>query len=184
MKRVLIGGIGNVLLGDDGVGPYIVRRIAAQFDFDPGVEVCDLGTPAIEIIDALSARDAVILIDSLELHAPAGTLRLYRKDAIQRQAPSVRLDPHSPALVDAFLHAEFFGVGPKDVLLIGIVGESYEPGCNLSDALQHSWLTVVAEVLRELDRLEVGYRRKTHEDDPEIWWDAAHSHGAGLHVGS
>lgn len=184
MKRVLIGGIGNVLLGDDGVGPYVVRLIASQFEFDPGVEVCDLGTPAIEIIDALSARDAVILIDSLELDEPAGTLQLYRKDEIQQQGPSPRLDPHSPALVDALLNAEFFGVGPKDVLLIGVVGESYEPCCQLSPALQRSLLPVVAEVLRELDRLEVGYRRKAEDGDPEIWWDEVENHAAVLRVGN
>jgi hydrogenase maturation protease len=182
VKRVLIGGIGNVLLGDDGVGPYVARLIASQYDFDPGVEVCDLGTPAIEIIDALSARDAVILLDSLELDATAGTLRLYRKDEIQRQGPSERIDPHSPALVDALLNAEFFGVGPKDVLLIGIVGESYEPSCQLSDTLQRSLLPVVAEVLRELDRLGIDYRRKVEDDDPGIWWEAVENHAAVLRV--
>ena len=45
MKKVKIGGIGNVLLGDDGVGPYIARMLEANYEFEEGVEVQDLGTP-------------------------------------------------------------------------------------------------------------------------------------------
>jgi len=65
MKKVLIGGIGNVLLGDDGVGPYGARLLAARYEFDDGVEVADLGTPALDLIDQISGKDAVILIDSI-----------------------------------------------------------------------------------------------------------------------
>ncbi len=43
MKQVLIGGIGNILLGDDGVGPYAARLLAARYEFEDGVEIIDLG---------------------------------------------------------------------------------------------------------------------------------------------
>jgi hydrogenase maturation protease len=55
MKKVLIGGIGNVLLEDDGVGPYVARFLDARYEFDEGVEVADLGTPALDLIDRISA---------------------------------------------------------------------------------------------------------------------------------
>ena len=47
MRTALIGGIGNVLLGDDGVGPYILRLLESQYDFGDGIELLDLGTPAL-----------------------------------------------------------------------------------------------------------------------------------------
>src|SRR5579864_800479 len=99
MKKVLIGGIGNVLLGDDGVGPYVARFLAAQYEFEDGVEVADLGTPALDLIDHISGRDAVILIDAVSTEATPGTVLLYRKADIVRQTPVTRMDPHSPALV-------------------------------------------------------------------------------------
>ncbi len=170
MKRVLIGGIGNVLLGDDGVGSYVVRLLAARYEFDDGVEVADLGTPALDLIDQISAKDAVILIDSIETDAAPGAVVLYRKADIVRHCPSVRMDPHSPALVDTLLGAEFFGVAPADVLLVGIQAGSFEAGCELSQPIKASVDQAIAEVLSELDRLGFEYRCRKHPAEFDIWW--------------
>lgn len=170
MKSVLIGGIGNVLLGDDGVGPYVVRLLAARYNFENGVEVIDLGTPALDLIDQISGKDAVILIDSIKSDLPPGAVQFYRKEDLIRYRPQVRMDPHSPALGESILSAEMFGVSPKSLLLIGIVGESYDSGCNLSEAVNVSINPVIDEVLRELDRADVKYEARQCPADPEIWW--------------
>ena len=131
--KILIGGIGNVLLGDDGVGPYVARLLEARYEFEDGVEIDDLGTPALDLIDRISGKDAVILIDSIDTDVAPGTVVLYRKADIMRQRPAVRMDPHAPALVDAILSAELFGVAPAEVLLVGIKAESFETGCSLTE---------------------------------------------------
>jgi hydrogenase maturation protease len=174
MKKILIGGIGNILLGDDGVGPYVARLLEAHFDFEDGVEVADLGTPALDLIDKLTAKDAVILIDSVTTEcteADAGAVVLYRKADIMRHRPAVRMDPHSPALVDALLSAELFGVAPADVLLVGIAGASYEAGCSLSKPVKASLEEAIAEVLNELDYLGVGYQWRKPPAELDIWWE-------------
>jgi hydrogenase maturation protease len=170
MKRILIGGIGNVLLGDDGVGPYVVRLLAARYGFGEGVEVADLGTPALDLIDQISGKDAVILIDSIDTDAAPGTVVLYRKADIVRHCPAVRMDPHSPALVDTLLSADFFGIAPVDVLLVGIQAGSYRAGCSLSQPVKASVDQAIAVVLRELERLDIGHRRREHEAELDTWW--------------
>ena len=169
-KKVLIGGIGNVLLGDDGVGPYLVRLLEARYEFEDGVEIDDLGTPALDLIDLISGKDAVILIDSIDTEAAPGTVVLYRKADIMRHCPAVRMDPHSPALVDALLSAELFGVAPAEVLLVGIKAESFETGCSLSKIIKLSLDRMIAVVLSELDRLGVEHKRREHPADLGIWW--------------
>jgi hydrogenase maturation protease len=82
VNRVLIGGIGNVLLGDDGVGPYVIQFLEAQYTFGDGVEVVDLGTPALDLTHRLVGLHSAILIDSVRADAPAGTIVLYRKEDI------------------------------------------------------------------------------------------------------
>lgn len=170
MKKVLIGGIGNVLLRDDGVGPYVARLLDAHYEFEDGVEILDLGTPALDLIDQLSSHDAVIFIDSIDTEAAPGVVVLYRKADIMRHCPAVRMDPHSPALVDALLSAELFGVAPPDVLLVGIRAESFDVSCSLSKPVEAALDKAIAEVLSELDRLGVGYRRREHPADLGIWW--------------
>ncbi len=170
MKKVLIGGIGNVLLGDDGVGPYLVQLLLSRYEFDDGVEVLDLGTPALDLLDQISAKDVVVLIDSVDTDVDPGTVLLYRKDEILQHRPSVRMDPHSPALVDTLLSAELFGVAPANLLLVGIAAESYEPGCSLSKPVEASLDPAIAEILHELDRNGVGYRLREHPLALEAWW--------------
>ena len=57
MKNILVAGIGSVLLGDDGIGPYVVRMLEANYAFDEGVEIEDLGTPALDLIDHIAGLD-------------------------------------------------------------------------------------------------------------------------------
>jgi hydrogenase maturation protease len=170
MKKVLIGGIGNVLLGDDGVGPYLVQLLLSRYEFDDGVEVLDLGTPALDLIDQVSGRDVVVLIDSVDTDAAPGTVLLYRKDEIIQHRPSVRMDPHSPALVDTLLSAELFEIAPANLLLVGIAADSYEPSCSLSKPVEASLAPAIVKILDELDRNGVAYRLRDPPAALEAWW--------------
>jgi hydrogenase maturation protease len=171
MKKMLVGGIGNVLLGDDGIGPYVARLLAAHYEFGEGVEIEDLGTPALDLIDAISGKDAVILIDSIRVETMLpGTVLRYNKTEIMRKCPAARMDPHSPALVETLHNVEIFATAPDEVLLIGIVGKTYETGCGLSAPVAAARARVVAEVLRELDRLGVPWKSRRFPLDSGIWW--------------
>ena len=170
MTPVLIAGVGNVLLGDDGVGPYIINLLNSRYAFGPDVEIEDFGTPALDFIDNIVGREALIIIDSVDNGAVPGTVTLYRKKDIVRNAPSVRMDPHSPALVESLLTADLFGASPADVMLVGVTGASYQAGCELSRQVKHALHDVIAAVLVELDRLGVEYQLRRVPVDPAMWW--------------
>jgi hydrogenase maturation protease len=87
MKRVLIAGIGNILLGDDGVGPYVVRLLESSYLFDEGVELADLGTPALDFIDHIAGLDALIVVDSVDNGKSGGAITLYGKTDLLRNSP-------------------------------------------------------------------------------------------------
>jgi hydrogenase maturation protease len=170
VKRITIGGIGSVLLGDDGAGPYVAGILETGYQFDEGVTVVDLGTPGLDLVAHLSGIDALILIDSVANGAAPGTVTLYRKDEILRHGPAtVRMDPHSPALSESLLIAEFAGEGPEDVLLIGITGEQYEAGRGLGPAAENGCTLAVREVLAELERLGISYT-KLRTETYSAWW--------------
>lgn len=170
MTRVLVAGVGNVLLGDDGVGPYIINLLNARYAFGPDVEIEDFGTPALDFIDNIVGREALIVIDSVDNGAAPGTVTLYRKEDIVRNAPSVRMDPHSPALVVSLLTADLFGGSPAEVVLVGITGTSYKAGCELSSAVKNAVESAISVVLREVDRFSVRYEKKRVAADAGMWW--------------
>ncbi|HZQ25542.1 MAG TPA: hydrogenase maturation protease [Terriglobales bacterium] len=173
MKKVLIAGVGNVLLGDDGVGPFVTRLLASRYEFESGVEIEDLGTPALDFIDNLLGLDALIVVDSVENGKPAGSVTLYRKPHLVRHAPGVRMDPHSPAMSESIMAADLIGTGPREVLLIGISGGSYEAGCDLSAPVKASVEAAIREVIRELDRLRIPHHLNENAGSPAIWWSDA-----------
>jgi len=170
VKKVTIGGIGSVLLGDDGVGPYVAGMLEASYEFEAGVTIADLGTPGLDLLAHLSGTDALILIDSVSNNALPGTVTLYRKEDILRHGPApVRMDPHSPVLSESLLIAELTGEGPADILLIGITGEQYDVGADLSEAARRAAAEAVKEVLAELSRLKISYCRSRREPF-SAWW--------------
>jgi hydrogenase maturation protease len=172
MKRVLIAGIGNVLLGDDGVGPYVVRQLDSAYSFDEGVELEDLGTPALDFIDHIAGLDALIVIDSVDNGKAPGTITLYRHQDLMRKAPAIRLDTHSPAIAQSLLAADvFFGMPPREILLVGITAESYAAGCNLSESVHAAIDSAAQHVLAELGRLDVSYKKKQGSPS-NVWWSA------------
>jgi hydrogenase maturation protease len=171
VKTALIGGIGNVLLGDDGVGPYIVHLLESQYSFGDSIEIADLGTPALDLTHQIAGRHSVILVDSVSSDDPPGTIVLYRREDIVRETPAQRLDPHSPALSECLMTAEMLGASPQNVLLVGIVGDCYKPGSPLTDAVRQSATQAIHEVLQELDRLGFGFEKRVQPAKPGIWWD-------------
>lgn len=171
MNSVLIGGMGNVLLGDDGLGPYVVHLLESEYTFGDEVEIADLGTPALDLTHRIAGRRGVILIDCIasEEHAP-GTVLLYDKEALLSAIPAQRLDPHSPALSECLLTAEMLGASPERVWLVGVVGATFEPGKPLSSTVRGSLWKVVDAVIYELKQLGAKAEKKPQSDELGVWW--------------
>lgn len=173
MRTALIGGIGNVLLGDDSVGPYVLRLLESQYDFGDDVELADLGTPALDLTHQIVGLRSLILIDSVASPEPPGTVVSYCKEDILSVAPTERLDPHSPALAECLLASDMLGASPENVLLVGVVGASYEPGQSLSAPVRESFAVAIDAIQHELLRLGYSVRKKESAHPPQIWWDQA-----------
>jgi hydrogenase maturation protease len=168
--RVGVIGLGNVLMGDDAFGPWVVQTLLAEHEFPDGVTVEDLGTPGLDLIPWITDLEALVLVDTVRSDAAPGTLRLYRRDDILKHAPQPRLSPHDPALKEALLTAEFAGRGPREVLLVGAVPETSAMGVSLSEALRRAVPAAAEEVLKELARLGRPATRRRAPLAPDTWW--------------
>jgi hydrogenase maturation protease len=170
--RVGVVGLGNVLMGDDAFGPWVVQVLLAEYEWPEGVTVQDLGTPGLDLLPHVTDLEALVLVDTVRADAPPGTVRLYRRDELLRHPPQARLSPHDPGVKEALLTAEFEGRGPREVLLVGAVPAETAMGVHMSAALRGAVPAAVAEVLRELERLGRSAARRETPDLPRIWWEA------------
>jgi len=170
MKTALIGGVGNVLLGDDGIGPYVVRLLESQYSFGDNVRLADLGTPALDLTHQIVGLHSLILVDSVASDDSPGTVALYRKEEIVRTMPPERFDPHSPALSECLMTADMLGASPEHVLLVGVVGSRYEPGLPLSEPVRQSVGLAIEAIIAELVRLGFDVAKRATPIEPGIWW--------------
>ena len=170
MIRVL--GLGNVLMSDDGFGPYVARVLEAFYEFPEDVEVIDVGTPGLDLTPYLLNTEAVIFIDTVTSDGAPGDTRVYDRTEILRHPPQARTGPHDPALKEALLTVDAAGAGPKRVTLIGVVPEWIATGVTLSPAVSGAVTTVVRRVIDELDRMGVPAIPRPVPETPHIWWES------------
>ncbi|RAQ96416.1 hypothetical protein A4R35_12790 [Thermogemmatispora tikiterensis] len=124
MRRLLVAGVGNIFLGDDGFGCAVAQR--AHGRYPPGVEVMDFGIRGLELAYALlDGYDALILIDAVPRGGSPGTLYLLKPllppaDQVADLATGkLGLEAHSLDPVRVLTYARALGAPPIPTLLIG-----------------------------------------------------------------
>jgi hydrogenase maturation protease len=131
VTRILVAGIGNIFLGDDGFGPEVVRRATASVR--DGVRIEDYGIRGMHLAyDLLDDWDALVLIDAVPSTGHPGTLRVFEADHGTLPA-TAGLDAHSmdPAAVFASLRA--LGGNPPRTVVVGCEAADVGEGMGLSD---------------------------------------------------
>lgn len=179
-NQVGVVGIGSVLMGDDGIGPYAVELLDAGWVLAPEVSLHDAGTPGPELVQFLMDHEAVIVIDAVRVAGKPGELHFYRRDDVLRLPTAPRLSPHDPDLRQALLTAELAGRAPAEVLVVGVVPNRVELGTELSPEVRTALPAVGAAVRAELDRLGFPAVRRAAPRAPRLWWrreaDASREH--------
>jgi hydrogenase maturation protease len=156
-NRLLVG-IGNELRGDDGVGPYIVRRLEASGL--GGVDYLVLGADVTALSEALGTTRHAYVFDALHSGAPAGTVR--RIDALSEELPKelASCSTHGLALADAFELANALGYRPETLEVFGVEGQTFGLGRGLSAPVHAAAAGIVCDLTCEFTRplpQEAGY---------------------------
>ena len=178
MASVAVVGLGNVLMGDDGLGPHVLRALEAAFDLPDAVELLDLGTPGLDLIPHLMDAEAVIVVDTVKSAGTPGELRLYRRDQLLSRPVAPRITPHAPGLKETLLTLDLLGRGPGEVLLVGVVPGPVDLGLGLSASVEAAIPDAVAAVVSELARLRHPATPRETLAEPHAWWAAAGEHFA------
>ncbi|MEV6207006.1 hydrogenase maturation protease [Kitasatospora sp. NPDC051914] len=155
--RVLVAGVGNIFLGDDGFGVEAVRRLTGR-PLPEGVEVADIGVRGVHLAyRLLDGYDTLVLVDATERGGTPGTVYLLEAPApgaIEPQAPALdghRMGPDAVLALLATLSAGTGGSPPRQVFVVGCEPESVEEGMGLSAPVAAAVDEAVAVVLRLLD---------------------------------
>ena len=141
--RVLVAGIGNVFLGDDGFGVEVARRLGQvavpdgelpDGETSAGVDIVDYGIRGVHLAyELLDERYAtLVLVDALPMSEPPGTLAVLEVDADRLESAGAVVEAHSmnPAVVLTALRA--LGGRLPRVLVVGCEPAGFDEGMQLS----------------------------------------------------
>ncbi len=133
---VLVLGLGNTLLADDGVGVHVARQLASDPATPAWLHPLDGGTLGFRLLDALAQADAVLIVDAAQLGASAGTIRIFdREELIAHVSGAERSSAHEAGLADLLTLARLEGFAPRYLALLGIQPQTLDWGEALSPAV-------------------------------------------------
>lgn len=152
---VLVLGLGNVLLGDDGVGAAAVARLERDYRIPPEVRLVEGGTLGLSLLDEIAEAGHVILVDAVATDEEPGTLvRLDGADVMD--AVRDRLSVHQVGVADLLNAARLIGRYPASVVLLGLVPGRIGLGVGRTSVVDAALDELTDAILREVQTL--GYQ--------------------------
>ncbi len=146
----LLLGVGNILLSDEAIGVRTVEAFQERFNFPDALDVVDGGTAGMELLDLVSNRDLIIIVDAVKkASSPSGTIiRLYDEEVPRLLQQKV--SPHQLGLSDLLSALFMLDQYPKKLVVIGIVPQSIEPHIGLTDTIANRLDDLLETVVQEL----------------------------------
>jgi len=146
---VLVLGIGNLVMSDDGVGVLVAQRLQQRYRFADNVEIMDGGTLGLDLLPKLENITNLIMIDAVETGQKAGTcVRLCGREL--PIALETKVSPHQMGLKDLLAVSELMGHSPKEMVLIGVQPGSIEMEIGLTTEVEAQLEILISNVLVEL----------------------------------
>jgi hydrogenase maturation protease len=147
--RIVVLGVGNILLSDEGVGVRAIEALREGYLLPDGVEVIDGGTSGMELLEDLSSVDLLVVADAVKAgKPPASIIRIAGADVpVFFRA---KISPHQVGLSDVLADLEFMGEPPRETVIIGVQPVSMETRMELTPDVAARLPEVVDMIVAEL----------------------------------
>ena len=147
---ILVLGVGNILLTDEGIGVRVVEAFEQRYLLPEGVDVLDGGTAGMELMEAMANRTHLIIVDAVvSRKSEPGALLILRDDEVPTLFNN-KISPHQLGLSDVLSALRFTDEFPGRITLVGIIPQSLEPHIGLTPVVQASLEPALEAVLTAL----------------------------------
>jgi hydrogenase maturation protease len=146
-KKIVILGIGNVILRDEGVGVHAVRELEGR-DLPPRVQVIDGGTALMDLLTVIQEAERIIVIDALKGGGEAGTIYRVTPDDLMAETERA-LSLHQVGLLEVLGMVKQLGGDPQ-VVIIGVEPKEISWGMELTPEVEARLPRVIDAVFEEL----------------------------------
>ena len=148
---VLVLGIGNTLLADDGVGLEVLELLRPELADDPRIELVDGGTQGLMLLGLLEGRQSLLLLDAIQLGAAPG--HVHHVSAAQRLSFPRGTGAHAGNASELLDAAHLLGSLPARVELVGVEPSDLSTRVGLSPVVDAALPAALAVARSELEQL-------------------------------
>jgi hydrogenase maturation protease len=147
---VLVLGLGNTLLGDDGLGPALIEQMLQDEDqWNDRIEFLDGGTQGLALLGHLSGREAIIIVDALAMGATPGTTKILNVSELFQIGARHAATSHEGNAGELLAIAKILNELPDRVFIVGVEPEIIATGYGLSESVSRA-LPIAADRVRDL----------------------------------
>ncbi len=119
--KTLVVGLGNPILGDDGVGWKVAEKVKKQLPPETSVDVDCLSLGGISLMEHLIGYDRAILVDAFALDEPLGSILVLKLSDLPNYSAFHTTNAHDTSLQNAIKFGRAMGAPlPDDVTVVGI----------------------------------------------------------------
>lgn len=148
--RLVVLGVGNILMSDEGIGVHAVTALMDGYDLPDCVEIIDGGTSGMDCLDRIADADLLLIADCMrKAGAQPGDITRLADDQINAWFKT-KISPHQVGLSDVLAACCFHGISPKKVVLIGVQPASFDTSMELTPAIAAVLPRVIDDLLAEL----------------------------------
>jgi hydrogenase maturation protease len=134
-KDILVLGLGNLLMSDEGIGIYIVNELQKQAVKFPNAELIDAGTGGMTVLHLIANRKKAVIIDCALMGQTPGTIRKFKPEDAESIKQVSHFSLHDVDILKVLEISKQLNECPQEIIIFGIEPAKVEMGSTLSDEL-------------------------------------------------
>jgi len=148
-KRILVLGVGNLLLSDEGVGVHVAQRMMTM-DMPPEVQVVEGGTDGFGLVNVITEADRMILVDAVRGGGQPGSIYRFEIEDCPPYPDIFKTSVHQISILEVINLSSLIGTTPRTTI-IGIEPACMEMGMELSPAVAAKVPRVIQMIKEEVE---------------------------------
>ena len=150
-SRIVVIGIGNLLLMDEGIGVHTINELE-KHDLPGSIEIYDGGTGGFKLIDLMHGAARVIFIDAVETGKAPGSVTIFSAEEVHSLYNKKKYSLHDTDLMEIIKMTELLD-DPPIIEIVGIQPKIINYGTTLSKELAGSMSNIVNSVLKRIEEV-------------------------------
>jgi hydrogenase maturation protease len=149
-KDIVVIGLGNLLMSDEGIGVHLIRKLSEYQDKFPDVEFTDAGTGGMNVLHLIANRKKAVIIDCAKMGKKPGTIRQFEPTDVKTVKKMTHFSLHEADILRIIAISRQLGECPEQIVIFGIEPQSLEMGQNLSKTLTGKLDIYISEICKSL----------------------------------